>query len=73
MEGLQRTLRRPEVESVTGLKCSSIYERMAAKTFPRPIPLGGRAVGWLESEIIDWQNKRKTERDKRVVAKRRGR
>lgn len=70
---MQKILRRPDVESATGLKCSSIYERMAAKTFPRPIPLGGRAVGWIEAEIIDWQNKRKAERDKPVPPKRRDR
>jgi prophage regulatory protein len=60
---LQKILRRPEVQNVTGLSCSSIYERMADGTFPKPIPLGGRAVGWLEAEIIDWQNERKAERD----------
>ena len=27
---------------------------MAAGKFPRPIPLGERAVGWLEAEIDSW-------------------
>jgi prophage regulatory protein len=61
---LETTLRRPEVERATGLRRSSIYERMADGTFPKPIPLGGRAVGWLQSEIVAWQEKRKAERDK---------
>jgi prophage regulatory protein len=39
-----------------GLSRSTIYERMAAGKFPTPISLGGRAVGWLESEIDDWLN-----------------
>jgi prophage regulatory protein len=60
-----RILRRPEVVRETGLRRSSIYERMAAKTFPRSVPLGGRAVGWLEAEIIDWKRKREAERNKR--------
>jgi prophage regulatory protein len=70
---LQKILRRPEVERVTGLPCSSIYEQMAAGTFPKPIPLGGgRAVGWLEAEIIDWQKKRIADRDcKGAAGKRR--
>jgi prophage regulatory protein len=62
---LETTLRRPDVERATGLTRSSIYERMATGTFPKPIRLGeGRAVGWLQSEIIAWQQKRKAERDK---------
>jgi prophage regulatory protein len=72
MPQAERFLRRPEVERVTGLPRSSIYEQMAAKTFPKPVPLGsGRAVGWPESEIIDWQEKRKAERNKRAAPKRR--
>lgn len=44
-------LRRKQVEARTGLRRSTIYERIQAGTFPAPISLGARAVGWLESEI----------------------
>jgi prophage regulatory protein len=65
-------LRRPEVEKITGLPRSSIYERMAEGTFPKPIPLGGRSVAWIEAEIIDWQKKRVAERERKgLSAKRR--
>lgn len=47
-------LRRKTVETRTGLSRSSIYERMRVGNFPKPICLGGRAVGWLEHEIEDW-------------------
>jgi prophage regulatory protein len=47
-------LRRPDVESRTGLARSTIYLRVSQGTFPRPVSLGGRAVGWIESEIEDW-------------------
>ena len=47
-------LRRKQVESRTGLSCSTIYLRIKKGTFPKPIKLGERAVGWLESEIYDW-------------------
>jgi prophage regulatory protein len=60
---VQRILRRSDVESATGLPRSTIYERMAAGTFPKPVPLGVRAVGWLEEEIINWQKRRIAERD----------
>jgi prophage regulatory protein len=71
---VQRFLRRPEVEQATGLPRSSIYERMAAGTFPKPVPIGPKAVGWVEAEIIDWQKKRVAERDSKAsAARRRGR
>ena len=70
---VQRFLRRPAVEQATGLPRSSIYERMAAGTFPKPVPIGPKAVGWVEAEIIDWQKKRVAERDSKAsAAKRRG-
>jgi prophage regulatory protein len=47
-------LRRNAVEARTGLARATIYERVRLKTFPAPIPLGGRAVGWLESDIDQW-------------------
>lgn len=55
-------LRRPAVQSATGLSRSTIYAMMAAGRFPKPIPLGLRAVGWAESEINAWLEARKAER-----------
>jgi prophage regulatory protein len=52
---LRRILRIREVMAVTGKKEASIYEGVAAGTFPAPVPIGPRAVGWLEDEIADWQ------------------
>lgn len=49
-----KVLRLPEVKARTGLSRSSIYLRISQSRFPKPISLGGRAVGWLESEIEDW-------------------
>jgi len=57
-DGLDRFLRRPEVEHVTGLGRSTIYAKMDSGEFPKPVPLSGGAVGWLESEIAAWQEKR---------------
>ena len=47
-------LRRNQVEDRTGLSRSTIYLRIQEGTFPRPISLGARAVGWLEHEIEAW-------------------
>ncbi len=49
-----RILRRKEVESRVGLRRSTIYQRVAEGTFPPPVNLGVRAVGWVEAEIDQW-------------------
>jgi prophage regulatory protein len=49
-----RFLRLPEVLERTGLSRSTIYVRLAEGRFPRPVRLGGRAVGWIEAEIGEW-------------------
>lgn len=56
-------LRRKQVEARTGLSRSTIYAKLRHNpkrpsdydpTFPRPIAVGAKAVGWIESEIVDW-------------------
>lgn len=47
-------LRLPDVKARTGLSRSTIYLRVSQGTFPTPINLGPRAVGWIETEIEDW-------------------
>lgn len=47
-------LRLPIVKQRTGLSRSTIYLRMADGCFPKPVSLGGRAVGWVEAEVDDW-------------------
>jgi prophage regulatory protein len=59
----QRILRRAEVEQTTGLPRATIYDKIAKGMFPRPIKLGERSVGWLETEIFAWQKARIAERD----------
>ena len=47
-------LRRPEVEDLTRLSKATLYRMIKSGTFPRPIKLGPRAVGWLRQEIDEW-------------------
>ncbi|OAJ96186.1 AlpA family transcriptional regulator [Vibrio bivalvicida] len=58
-----RFLRIEDVMSLTGLGRSTIYKFMDEDIFPKTIPLGGRAVGWLESEIEEWMESRLALRD----------
>lgn len=60
-----RLIRLDEVKRRTGFQKSSIYNRVAEGTFPRPVNLGGRAVAWVEDEIQEWIDSRISERDKR--------
>ncbi|EGQ7852382.1 AlpA family transcriptional regulator [Vibrio aestuarianus subsp. cardii] len=59
-----RFLRLNDVMSLTGLGRSTIYKFMADETdFPKSVPLGGRAVAWVESEIEEWMESRLSMRD----------
>ena len=49
-----RIFRLPDVIKATGLSRSSIYLFIKEERFPKPINLGLRSVGWLESEIDAW-------------------
>jgi prophage regulatory protein len=50
----QVILKRQSVEARTGISRSGIYQKIAKGEFPKPISLGPRAVGWLESSIDEW-------------------
>ena len=47
-------LRRKDVQLRTGLARSTIQQG----AFPKPVTLGRRAVGWLESEVSAWITER---------------
>ena len=51
-------LRRKQVEERTGLARSTIYQYINDGVFPRPVQLGPRAVGWIESEVSAWITER---------------
>ncbi len=47
-------MRLPAVMARTGLSRSTIYLRISKGCFPRSISLGGRAVGWVDTEVNEW-------------------
>ncbi|SFU52109.1 transcriptional regulator, AlpA family [Nitrosomonas eutropha] len=56
-------IRRQQVEARTRLSRSSIYARLRHNpkrptdydpTFPKPVSVGAKAVGWIESEVEAW-------------------
>ena len=58
-----RIIRLKEVIDSTGLARSTIYKYITEGTFPKPVPLGDRCVGWVEDEVHDWILARIKERD----------
>ena len=49
-----RIMRMPEVCQFTGLGKSTIYKKLADGSFPAPVRLGSRAVGWRSGDIVEW-------------------
>lgn len=47
-------LRKKQVMAVTSLSSSSIYERIAKKTFPPQVRVGARSVAWRAVDIEAW-------------------
>ena len=51
---MNHIIRLPEVISRTGLSRSSIYSFVKKETFPQPVKLGVRAIGWKTEEVSTW-------------------
>lgn len=49
-----RIIKLKEVLNKTGIGRSTLYNLIKISQFPKPVILGLRAVGWLESEIDEW-------------------
>ena len=56
-------LRLPRVKARTGLSRSTIYAKLRRNpkrpsdydpTFPKPVAVGAKAVGWIEAEVEAW-------------------
>jgi prophage regulatory protein len=58
----RRVLRKPELMTRVPLSDATIWRLEKAGKFPKRIRIGGQAVGWFESEINDWLQKKADER-----------
>ncbi len=61
-----RVLRMRDLRDRLQLSTSQVFSLIARGMLPKPFPIvpGGRAVGWLESDITDWILQRKAEGEK---------
>lgn len=56
-------MRLPAVLRATGMQRTSIYDRVRAGTFPRPVAITSTARAWRSDEIEAWIERRTAERD----------
>jgi prophage regulatory protein len=58
----EQFLRLPDVMKATGWSKVTIHRAVREGRFPQPVKLGARSIAWPESEIAEWQESRKAER-----------
>lgn len=51
----EQWLRLRDVMDMTRLGKTTIYRKMAANAFPRPVTLTEACVRWRESDVAAWQ------------------
>ena len=57
---IPQLLRLPAVLQVTGLARSTVYRMVADHTFPAPVRLAKRAIGWRHDDVRQWTIERPT-------------
>ena len=55
---MQQLFNVSQVENLCGISRQTIYRRMRAGDFPRPIKVGPRAVRWRSDELETWLDSR---------------
>jgi prophage regulatory protein len=53
-EPLERLIRIGEVKRLTGISTATLYRKISANEFPRPVSLGAAARAWPLSEVQSW-------------------
>jgi len=53
--GPMRFLRLGEVQRLTGLPRSTIYEMVNSGTFPKQFRISPRSIAWVEAEVAEWR------------------
>lgn len=55
---IPRFIRRQQVQKLTGLSASSIYQLQRDGSFPQSVQLSERRVAWVEGEVLEWITQR---------------
>ena len=51
---VERLIRIDEVKRLTGISTATLYRKISANEFPRPVRLGPVARAWPLSEVQSW-------------------
>jgi prophage regulatory protein len=51
---VERLIRIDEVKRLTGISTATLYRKISAREFPRPVRLGVVARAWPLSEVQSW-------------------
>lgn len=60
--GTARLLRIREVLQLCGLSRATLYREIKLLTFPAPVKLSARSVGWLQEDVAQWLDARIAQR-----------
>lgn len=63
-----RFLRVRTVVGMVGFSKTTLYARIRAGSFPKPIQIGAQTVVFLESEIVEWMKAAAARRQDRQSA-----
>ena len=55
--------REPAVRKATGWSHATLWQRVRDGLFPKPVKLGERAVGWFSSDLVEHQEKLRSQRE----------
>ena len=69
---LERILRKSTVLNAVGISGPTLWRWIKNENFPQPVSLGGRSVGWLQSEVADWIEARAANRHIAQIHKAKG-
>lgn len=60
--GTCRLMRIREVLQLCGLSRATLYREIKLRSFPQPVKLSARSVGWLQDEVMQWLDSRVAQR-----------
>ncbi|MCG9737687.1 AlpA family transcriptional regulator [Shewanella insulae] len=58
-----KLIKLKEVMEITSLSKATLYRMIKQGAFPEQLSIGGRAVAWVEDEVLIWIEERVSERD----------
>lgn len=60
--GICRLMRIQEVLKLCGLSRATLYREIKLRSFPAPVKLSARSVGWLQDDVVRWLASRVAQR-----------